>query len=105
MIHELAFIEVAAENHPAFEAAVQRAVTEVLSEAHGFVDFTLTKGVEQANTYSFLIRWETLEDHTVGFREGELFAQWRGIIGEYFAAPPRVDHWKGLFTHSMSSSG
>ena len=105
MIYELAFIEVAAENHAAFEAAVQRAVTEVLTKAPGFVDFTLTKGVEQANTYSFLIRWQTLEDHTVGFREGELFAQWRAIIGEYFAAPPRVDHWKDLFTHSMSSSG
>jgi heme-degrading monooxygenase HmoA len=99
MIHEIAVIDVAPENHSAFEAAVQRAVAEVLSKAHGFVSFTLTKGVEQENTYTLLIGWETLEDHTVGFREGELFPQWRAMIGEYFAAPPRVDHWTDLFTH------
>jgi len=99
MIHEIAVIDVAPENHEAFEAAVQRAVAEVLSKAHGFVGFTLTKGVEQENAYTLLIQWETLEDHTVGFREGELFPQWRAIIGEYFAAPPRVDHWTDLFTH------
>jgi heme-degrading monooxygenase HmoA len=99
MIHEIAVIDVAPENHAAFEAAVQRAVAEVLSKANGFVGFTLKKGVEQENTYTLLIGWETLEDHTVGFREGELFQQWRAIIGEYFAAPPRVDHWTDLFTH------
>ena len=99
MIHEIAFIDVAPEKHAAFEAAVQRAVAEVLSKAEGFVGFTLTKGVEQENAYTLLIQWETLEDHTVGFREGELFPQWRAIIGEYFAAPPRVDHWTDLFTH------
>ena len=98
MIHEIAVIDVAPENHAAFEAAVQRAVVDVLSKAHGFVGFTLTKGVEHENTYTLLIGWETLEDHTVGFREGELFPQWRAIIGEYFAAPPRVDHWTDLFT-------
>ena len=98
MIHEIVVIDVAAENHAAFEASVQRAVAEVLSTAKGFVDFTLTKGVEQGNTYTFLIRWETLEDHTVGFREGARFPTWRAIIGEYFAAPPRVDHWTELFT-------
>ncbi len=99
MIHEIAFIDVAPENHAAFEAAVQRAVAEVLSSAEGFAGFTLTKGVEQEHTYALLIRWETLEDHTVGFREGELFPKWRAIIGEYFAAPPRVDHWTDLFSH------
>jgi len=93
MILELAFIEVFPENHLAFEAAIKRAVAEVLSTAKGFIDFELHKGIEQANTYTFHIHWETLEDHTIGFRGGELFPKWRAIIGEYFAKPPVVEHW------------
>ena len=93
MILELAFVEVHPENHQAFEVAIKRAVAEVLSTAKGFIDFELHKGIEQANTYTFHIHWETLEDHTIGFRAGELFPKWRAIIGEYFAKPPVVEHW------------
>jgi hypothetical protein len=37
--------------------------------------------------------WDTLEDHTVGFRESDLFVQWRALIGPFFANPPQVEHW------------
>ena len=96
MILELAFVEVLPENHLAFERAIKRAVSEVLSTAKGFIDFELHKGIEQANTYTFHIHWETLEDHTLGFRGGELFPKWRAIIGEYFAKPPVVEHWASV---------
>jgi len=96
MILEIAFVEVAPEKHANFEAAVNRAVSEVLTKAHGYIDFELHKGIEQANTYTFHVHWQTLEDHTVGFRESELFTEWRGIIGEYFAKPPTVEHWSSL---------
>jgi hypothetical protein len=29
----------------------------------------------------------------VGFRQGPLFAQWRAIIGPFFAQPPVVEHF------------
>jgi len=96
MILELAFVEILPENHAAFEAAIKRAVSEVLSTAMGFIDFELHKGIEQANTYTFHIHWQTLEDHTVGFRQSELFTQWRAIIGEFFAKPPLVEHWENV---------
>jgi len=96
VILELAFVEIAPENHEAFEVAIARAVEEVLSTATGFIDFELHKGIEQVNTYTFHIHWETLEDHTIGFRQSDLFVQWRAIIGEFFAKPPVVEHWKLL---------
>jgi heme-degrading monooxygenase HmoA len=93
MVLEIAFVEVLPENHLAFESAVARAVKEVLPQAKGFIDFQLHKGIEQSNTYTFHINWESLEDHTVGFRESELFIQWRSHIGGYFSKPPIVEHW------------
>lgn len=99
MILEIAFIEVLPENHVKFEAAVKRAVAEVLSKSKGFIDFEMHKGIEQANTYTFHIHWETLEDHTIGFRQSDASQQWRAIIGEYFAKPPLVEHWANLETN------
>jgi hypothetical protein len=40
-----------------------------------------------------MIYWETLEDHTVAFRGGPLFTQWRAIVGPYFVQPPVVEHF------------
>ncbi len=93
MILEVATIEVLAENKDAFESAIKRGVSEVLSKADGFVDYRLNKGIERIDTYALHIRWETLEAHTVGFRQSDLFPQWRGIIGGFFAKPPVVEHW------------
>jgi heme-degrading monooxygenase HmoA len=93
MVLEIAFIEVQPENHLAFEAAVNKAVKEVLPFANGFISFQLHKGVEQANTYTFHINWETLDDHIIGFRQSDLFVKWRELIGEFFATPPIVEHW------------
>jgi hypothetical protein len=39
-----------------------------------------------------LAKWETLENHTVDFRSSEDFAAWRGLVGQYFASPPEVEH-------------
>jgi heme-degrading monooxygenase HmoA len=96
MILEIAFVEVEPAFHSDFEIAIKRAVSEVLSTSPGFIDFIMHKGIEQPNSYTFHIHWETLEHHTIGFRESELFKQWRAIIGEYLAKPPIVEHWNDV---------
>ena len=45
------------------------------------------------------IVWDTLEDHTVGFRQSDAFTQWRTIVGPFFAGPPTVEHFE-LVTQS-----
>ncbi len=48
--------------------------------------------LEKPGTYRLLVEWETLEDHTVAFRNSEAFQKWRSLVGSCFAATPRVDH-------------
>jgi heme-degrading monooxygenase HmoA len=96
MILEIAFMEVLPDSHLKFEAAVKKAVSEILSKSKGFIDFEMHKGIERANTYTLLIHWQTLEDHTVGFRQSDAFIQWRAAFGEHLASPPQVDHWSGV---------
>jgi heme-degrading monooxygenase HmoA len=96
MITEIAVVDIIEGHESDFESALNVAVSTVLSQAKGFMSFQLHKGIESKSTYTFLIEWETLEDHTIGFRESDLFTQWRGLIGKHFASPPRVEHWASV---------
>ncbi len=93
MIKEFAQVEVLPGKDGEFVAAVNLAVAKVLSTAPGFIAFEIYKSVERENVYMFEIQWATLVDHTIGFRESDLFPKWRAIIGPFFASPPQVEHW------------
>jgi heme-degrading monooxygenase HmoA len=93
VILELAEITIAPGQQAAFEEAIQRGVTSVISRAAGFKGWKVNRGVESPERYILQIFWDTLEDHTVTFRQGPLFAEWRAIVGPFFAVPPRVEHF------------
>ncbi|WP_119289155.1 antibiotic biosynthesis monooxygenase family protein [Azohydromonas sediminis] len=93
MILEVADIRIQPGRQAEFDAAIQRGLTEVIAKARGFRGFKVNKGVESPERYLLMIFWDTLEDHTVHFRGGPLFAQWRAIVGPFFAAPPQVEHF------------
>jgi heme-degrading monooxygenase HmoA len=93
MILEIAEIRIAPGQQAAFDEAIQRGLTTVASQAKGFRGWKVNKGIESPERYVLHIFWDTLEDHTIGFRQGPLFAQWRAIVGPFFAAPPVVEHF------------
>ncbi len=93
MILELADIRIQPGQNAAFEEALVRGLQTVIHQAKGFQGYKINKGIESPERYLLQIFWNTLEDHTVGFRESELFTQWRGIVGPFFAAPPVVEHF------------
>ena len=93
MILELADIRIPPSKQAEFDAAIQRGVETVISQAQGFRGYKVNKGVESPERYILMIYWETLENHTVDFRSGPLFPQWRAIVGPFFAVPPTVEHF------------
>ena len=93
MILELADIRIVPGKQAEFDEAIIRGLTTVVSTAKGFRGFKVNKGIESPERYILQIFWETLEDHTVDFRGGPLFAQWRAIVGPFFAQPPAVEHY------------
>lgn len=93
MILEIADIRIPPGQQAAFDEAIQRGLTTVISQARGVRGYKVNKGIESPERYVLQIFWETLEDHTVGFRQGPLFPQWRAIVGPFFATPPVVEHF------------
>lgn len=94
MILELADIRIHPGQNAAFEEAIQRGVATVASKAKGFRGFKVNRGIESKERYILQIFWDTLEDHTVGFRQSEQFTQWRAIVGPFFAGAPNVEHFE-----------
>lgn len=94
MILELADIRIHPGQQAAFEAAIQRGLATVVGRARGYKSAKLSRGVESPERYLLQIFWETLEDHTIGFRQGPLFGEWRAIVGPFFNGPPQVEHFE-----------
>lgn len=93
MILEIADIRIQPGQQAAFSEAIQRGLSTVIAHAKGYRGFKVNHGIENPERYVLMIFWDTLEDHTVGFRESEAFAAWRSIVGPFFAAPPQVEHF------------
>jgi heme-degrading monooxygenase HmoA len=76
-----------------FEAAVVRG-TPAVAGSPGFRSLALHRCVEQPDCYLLLIGWETVDDHTVGFRGSDAFYRWRAEIGPYLDGDPEVEHFE-----------
>ena len=94
MILELADIRVAPGYETAFREAIERGLKTVIARAQGMRGWKVNQGIESPQRFILQIFWDTLEDHTVGFRQGPLFAEWRAIVGPFFAQPPVVEHFE-----------
>ncbi len=93
MILEIADIRIHPGQNAAFELAIAKGVDEAIKDAKGFRGFKVNRGIESPERYILQIFWETLEDHTVGFRGSEAFTRWRSIVGPFFAGAPVVEHF------------
>jgi heme-degrading monooxygenase HmoA len=91
VIFEIAHIAV----KPGMEAAFEQGVAEaapLFQRARGCRGLSLQRGVEQPTHYRLVVQWETVEDHTVHFRNSEDFQGWRRLVGHCFERAPQVEH-------------
>jgi heme-degrading monooxygenase HmoA len=93
MILELADLRIQPGKQAEFDAAIQRGVNNVIAHCKGFHGYKINKSVETPERYLLMIFWETLENHTIDFRQSPAFQEWRAIVGPFFAAPPVVEHF------------
>lgn len=93
MILELADIRIHAGQQAEFDAAISKGVESVIANAKGFRGYKVNKCIETPERYVLMIFWDTLENHTVDFRGSPAFANWRAMVGPFFASPPSVEHF------------
>ena len=92
MILEVATLDVKPSQEDAFEAAFIEA-QQIISSMTGYVSHQLQKCVENPNRYILLVNWQTLEDHTIGFRESDEYQKWRTLLHHFYDPFPTVEHY------------
>lgn len=53
----------------------------IVASTPGYIRHELHQGVERPDVFTLLVWWDTLEAHTVHFRESERFSAWRAVWG------------------------
>lgn len=101
MILEHAVLTVVPGQEEAFEKDFDEA-RHIIAAADGFRTLRLARGIESPNQFVLLVEWDSLEDHTVGFRESERFVEWRNRLGDYWDPKPQVEHFD--FKYAMTRS-
>ncbi|WP_309572895.1 antibiotic biosynthesis monooxygenase [Deinococcus sp.] len=80
---------------PDFEVAFARAQA-IISSMAGYARHELQRCVEDDHKYVLLVWWDTLEDHTVGFRGSPEYQQWRTLLHHFYDPFPTVEHFTSV---------
>ena len=92
MITEIVILKIKDQQNKEFEVNFAEAEI-IISKMKGYISHELLKCIEAENQYLLIVRWETLEDHTVGFRKSEEYLEWKRLLHHFYDPFPTVEHY------------
>lgn len=92
MILEAAMLHVKEGEAERFEEAFDEA-SAIIASMPGYISHELHACMEVSGKYLLLVRWERLEDHTVGFRQSEPYLEWKRLLHHFYDLFPVVEHF------------
>ncbi len=93
MILEVAILQVKPKTKDEFETNFRKA-SKIISSMKGYLHHELQKCIEAENKYILLVRWESLDDHTVGFRKSKEYLEWKALLHHFYDPFPTVEHYE-----------
>ncbi|WP_251955719.1 antibiotic biosynthesis monooxygenase family protein [Nostoc commune] len=78
-----------------FEATFKKA-SKILSSMDGYLSHELHKCIEVQGKYLLLVRWKTLESHTIGFRNSVEYQEWKKLLHHFYEPFPTVEHFEEI---------
>jgi heme-degrading monooxygenase HmoA len=93
MILEVAILQVIPDLTTEFEASFREA-SKIIASIDGYIKHELQRCLEIENQYILLVHWQSLEDHTVGFRGSEPYQEWKRLLHHYYDPFPTVEHYE-----------
>jgi heme-degrading monooxygenase HmoA len=95
MILEAVMLNIKIATEQDFETAFQQA-SPIISSINGYLSHELHRCLEVKGKYLLLIRWESLEDHTIGFRESSEYQEWKKLLHHFYDPFPTVEHFEAV---------
>lgn len=92
MITEAAMLQVKPGLTRQFEQSFKEA-SPLIASMDGYLGHELQHCMEDDHKYLLIVRWRSLEDHTVGFRESAQYQEWKALLHHYYSPFPVVEHY------------
>ncbi|MEP3389398.1 MAG: antibiotic biosynthesis monooxygenase [Reichenbachiella sp.] len=92
MVLEVAILDVKPNESDRFEQAFVKAEL-IISSMKGYIEHDLMKCIEKENQYMLLVKWNTLEDHEIGFRQSKEYQEWKALLHHFYEPFPEVQHY------------
>ncbi len=92
MILEHALLPVRPGTDADFERAFRQALP-LIEATPGFRGLDLRRSVETPDHYLLLVRWDSVEAHTEGFRGSSRYPAWRELLHRFYDPFPVVEHF------------
>lgn len=92
MVLEVATLQIKPGQTAAFEQAFAQAQA-IIAAMPGYQGHELQRCIEDDHQYVLLVRWNTLQDHTVGFRQSAQYQEWRTLLHPFYDPFPTVLHY------------
>ncbi len=99
MILEAAILDVIPGRETEFESAFALA-SPIIASIDGYISHQLQHCVETPSRYLLLVKWKTLEAHTIGFRGSPEYQKWRKLLHHFYDPFPVVQHYELTFQNS-----
>jgi heme-degrading monooxygenase HmoA len=93
MILEAVILSVQNNSEQDFESAFKQA-SDIISSMNGYISHELHRCLEIKGKYLLLVKWETLEAHTVGFRSSPEYQEWKQLLHHFYNPFPTVEHFE-----------
>ncbi|OWY66236.1 antibiotic biosynthesis monooxygenase [cyanobacterium TDX16] len=95
MILEAVMLNVKLGMESDFEATFKQA-SRIISSMNGYLSHELHKCIEIKGKYLLLVKWKTLEAHTVEFRKSPEYQQWKKLLHHFYEPFPVVEHFEKI---------
>lgn len=93
MILEVAILYIRSGQQEPFEKDFAKAGKNI-SSMQGYCGHSLQKCIEEDNKYLLFVNWNTIEDHTIHFRQSEQYQLWKKLLHHYYDPFPTVEHYE-----------
>jgi heme-degrading monooxygenase HmoA len=93
MILEAVMLQVKKGKEAEYEEAF-RGASNIISSMKGYISHELQRCLEVEGKYLLLVQWESLADHTVGFRESNEYQEWKKLLHHFYDPFPIVEHFE-----------
>ena len=97
MITEHAILEVIPGQEDTFVDSMDKAKA-LIAGSPGFISLRVERCLERPSCFLLLVEWDSLEDHTEGFRGSAAYQDWRDALHHFYDPFPVVEHFEAVVT-------